>query len=53
MPYTKKRYGSKEKWKKYKRCVRKLKKKSTIESPYAVCRKSIYGVKKQKKNKWR
>ena len=47
MPYTKKRYGSKKTWKKYKRCVRKVKKKGTAKNPYAVCRKSVYRRKKK------
>lgn len=49
MPYTKKRYKSKKKYKKYKRCVRKLKKKSTVDIPYAVCRVRIYGYKKKRR----
>jgi len=43
MPYSKKKYGSKKKWLKYKRCVKKVKKKKTAKNPYAVCRKAIYG----------
>ena len=45
MPYTKKRYGSKKKYLKYKRCVKKVKKKGKVKSPYAICRSSIYGKK--------
>jgi len=48
MPYSKKRYGSKTKYKKYKRCVKKVKKKGEVESPFAVCRKSVYGKKKKR-----
>ena len=47
MPYSKKRYGSKSKWKKYKSCVRKVK--SGVRNPYAVCRKTIFGKKRGKK----
>lgn len=43
MPYTKKRYGSKAKWRKYKRCVKKVAKKGEAYSPYAVCRAMLYG----------
>jgi len=46
MPYTKKRYGSKAKWKKYKSCVKKVKKKGKVKSPHAICRASVYGKKK-------
>lgn len=42
MPYTKKRYGSKTKYRKMKRCVKKVKKKGGKVNPYAVCRASIY-----------
>lgn len=45
MPYSKKRYKSKKKWNKYKQCVKKVKKKSKVKNPYAVCRISIYGRK--------
>jgi len=51
MPYTKKRYRSRAKWKKYKRLVRKLKKKRTVKNPYAVARVAVYGKKKLKKLK--
>ena len=33
---------------KYKRCVKKVKKKSKVRSPYAVCRNAVYGKKKKK-----
>jgi len=49
MPYSKKRYGSKTKYKKYKRCVKKVKKKGKVKSPYAVCRARIYKKKKKRK----
>lgn len=46
MPYTKKRYESKAKYKKYKRCVKKVKAKDRkVKSPHAVCRAAIYGKK--------
>jgi hypothetical protein len=41
-PYSKKRYETKEKFNKMKRCVKKLKMKNGKANPYAVCRKSIY-----------
>jgi hypothetical protein len=47
MPYSKKRYGSRKKYKKFKRCVKKVKKKGTATSPYAVCRAAIYKKKKR------
>lgn len=47
MPYSKKRYGTKAKWKKMKRCVKTVSKKSKGVNPFAVCRKSIYGKKKR------
>jgi hypothetical protein len=43
MPYSRKRYGSRAKYHKYKRCVRKVARKGTAVSPHAVCRASIYG----------
>jgi len=43
MPYTKKKYGSKAKFKKMKSCVKKVSKKRKNVNPYAVCRSSIYG----------
>lgn len=50
MPYTKKRYGSKKKYRKYKRCVKKVKRKnSRVKSPHAICRASVYGKKKKRK----
>lgn len=42
MPYSKKRYGSKAKYGKYKRCVKKVGRKSKSVNPYAVCRSSVY-----------
>jgi len=39
MPYSRKRYGSKEKYRKYKRLVKKLKKEKKVVNPYAVARK--------------
>lgn len=53
-PYSKKRYESRKKYRKYKRCVKKIKKKGGVKSPFAICQKSIYGGKKMKKPKgWR
>lgn len=49
MPYSKKRYGSKKKYKKMKSCVKKVKRKGTGVNPYAVCRASIYKKKKKKR----
>ncbi len=49
MPYSKKRYESKAKYKKFKRCVKKVEKKGGVKSPHAVCRAAIYGKKKKKK----
>ena len=46
MPYSKKRYGTKKEWKKYKRCVKDVNKKGKVKSPYAVCRASVYKNKK-------
>lgn len=45
MPYTKKRYGTKKKYKKYKSCLKKVMK--ADYNAYAVCRAAIY--KKRKK----
>ena len=42
MPYSKKRYGTKEKYRKYKRLVRKLKSEGRVKNPHAVARASIY-----------
>jgi hypothetical protein len=43
MPYSPKRYGSRAKWRSYKRCVSKVRAKSRGKvNPYAVCRASIY-----------
>lgn len=37
------------KYKRYKRCVTKVKAKNgRVKSPYAVCRSSVYGKKKKK-----
>jgi len=47
MPYSRKRYGKKCTYKKYKRCVRKVKKKGKV-NPYAVCKASVYKKKKKK-----
>jgi len=46
MPYSVKRYGSREKYGKYNRCVKKVRNKNTSVNEYAVCRASIYGKKK-------
>jgi len=49
MPYSKKRYGSRKKFNKMKRCVASVKKKSKRKvNPYAVCRASIYKKKRKK-----
>lgn len=48
-PYSQKVYGSRKKWEKYKKCVKKVKKKGGVRSPYAICRKSVYGLNAQKK----
>ena len=45
MPYSRKRYGSMEQYRKLTGCVRKVKKKGGSVNPYAVCRKSVYGKK--------
>lgn len=43
-----------KKYKKYKRCVKKVKAKDKrVKSPYAVCRAAIYGKKKKRKSKKR
>ena len=47
MPYSKKRYGSRKKWEKFKRCVKKVKAKSKKVNPYAVCRAAVYKKKKK------
>ena len=49
MPYSKKRYGTKAQYKKYKRCVKKVKKRGGVKSPHAVCRKAIYKKRRKKK----
>lgn len=48
MPYSKKRYGTKAKWEKMKRCVKAVSKNSKKVNPYAVCKSSIYGKKKKR-----
>lgn len=48
MPYTKKRYGTRKKWRKYKRAVAHIKKRGKVKSPYAVARASVYGKKRKK-----
>ncbi len=42
MPFTKKRYGTKKKWLKYKKCVREVTAEGKVRSPHAVCRAAIY-----------
>lgn len=37
--------------KKLERCVRKVKKKSGVRSPHAVCRAAIFGKKRKRKGK--
>lgn len=50
MPYSKKRYGTRAKYKKYQSCVRKVKAKDKrVKSPHAICRTAIYGKKKKKR----
>ena len=48
MPYSKKRYGSKAKWEKMKRCVKKVAQNNPSVNPYAVCRVAIYGKTKKR-----
>lgn len=48
MPYTKKRYGSKKKYHKYRRCIKEVSKGSKRYNPYAVCRASVYGKARKK-----
>lgn len=49
-PYSKKRYETKAKYRKYKRCVEKVRKKDKkVKSPEAICRKSVYKTVKKKK----
>lgn len=43
MPFSKARYGTKAKFAKMKRCVRKVSASSKRVNPFAVCRASIYG----------
>lgn len=54
MPYSRKRYGTRVQYDKFRRCVKKVKKKKTAVSPYAVCRATIYGKRnpKKKTEKW-
>lgn len=42
MPYSQKTYKSREKYGKYKSCVKKVSKKENHVNPYAVCRSSVY-----------
>jgi hypothetical protein len=46
MPYTIKRYKTKEKYHAYKRCVKKVGARDGSVNEYAVCRSSVYGRKK-------
>jgi hypothetical protein len=46
MPYSVKRYETKEKYHAYKRCVKKVGEKDSSVNPYAVCRSSVYGKRK-------
>lgn len=46
MPYSKKRYGTREQYRKFRSCVKKVKKKGGVKSPYAVCRRAVYGKKR-------
>lgn len=46
MPFSKARYGTRKKYRKYKRCTAKVKKRSKKVNPYAVCRASVYKKKK-------
>lgn len=47
MPFSKKRYGTKAKWKKMKKCVKEVSKKNRKVNPFSVCRVSVYGKKKR------
>jgi len=49
MPFTKARYGTRAKWRKYRRCVARVKRAGTAKSPYAVCRAAIYPRKKRRR----
>lgn len=51
MPYSRKRYGTRKKYKKYQRCVKKVKKRGGVRSSHAICRAAIYGKKKFKPQK--
>jgi hypothetical protein len=42
MPFSVRRYGTRTKMHKMKRCVKEVKAKTTKVNPYAVCRASIY-----------
>lgn len=46
MPFSVKRYGTRAKMNKMKRCVKSVKAKTTKVNPYVVCRASIYKNKK-------
>lgn len=48
MPFSVKRYGTRVKMNKMKRCVKSVKAKTTKVNPYAVCRASIYKKKSTK-----
>lgn len=47
MPYSRKRYGSRIKYNKYRRLVKKLKKQGSVKNPYAVARAAIYRKKRK------
>lgn len=43
MPFSRSRYGTLAKYRRYKRLVARLKRRRGIRSPHAVARASIYG----------
>jgi len=49
MPFSVKRYGTRKKMEKMKRCVSKVSASGSKVNPYAVCRASIYPKKISKK----
>jgi hypothetical protein len=42
MPYSRRRYGTRRQWHKFKSCVRQVSGKDSTVNPYAVCRVSVY-----------
>jgi len=45
MPYSKARYGTRKQFEKYRRCIKRVKKRDDVRSPYAICRVSVYDKK--------